>query len=323
MPEPIPATPPSGAPPGTPPTEPLTPPSPSPAQEGTPPTEPPKGPGGIYSSDNDGTPPPAQGNWPDEWRAQVSGDSEKMLNWAARYGDPAAALKAGFEATQKIGSGEWNRRPPEGADEKTMTEWREQAGVPAEKDAYTFKLPEGYKDEDLTDRDREIQAGFRDVFHQRNFTQTDVDAVMDVTTSLMQQQQEAQATADGTAADAAEDALRADWGPDFRANRDLNAQYLSDQFGEDWEMIVQARTPNGMRLMDMPEHAKWINQQARADGGTTLESGVSVTRTVGEARIKEIEQIMSTDYSKYGGDAEMQKEYGRLLSARDGGRGGE
>lgn len=278
----------------------------------------------MYGQPEGEDPKPApQSTWPDDWRTAVAGDDEKVVKQLERYADPAAALKAGLAAQQKIRSGEFrNNDPlPEDATDEQKAEYYEARGMPVAPDDYQLPLLEGMDESQLTDQDKEIQGRFRETFHKAGLSQDQVNVVTSVANEITAQEMQRTAERDATNQETAEDALRATWGPEYRANVALNAQYLHDEFGENWADMMSARKPDGTRLCDDPEFGKWINSKAREAGGTTLETGVAVTQRVGEARIAEIEEVMATDWGKYNSNKLMKEEYGRLLAAREGGRG--
>lgn len=122
-----------------------------------------------------------------------------------------------------------------------------------------------------------------------------------------------------------EDALRGEWGNNYRAEINNIHNLLSGFPPEVSEAIQQARTPDGNALVGTPQVIKALAQMARMispysvpvgnDGGSLDQKGV-------EARITEIESWMgspngSENYKKYFGSEKVQMEYRNLVDARE------
>lgn len=279
-----------------------------------PPADPPAP--GIYGEPPKGDPPAPKTDWPDDWRTIAAGEDEGLGKHLGRYSTVQDALKAGHEAAQKIRSGEWNQQPPQEATDEDMAKWREEHGVPVEAAAYDLPLPDGVEKEgDLDEIHQLTRQAFREGFHERHLTQETVSGLIEMTNGIAERQMEAQAQRDAEQLEKAEDVLREDWGAEFRANVNLNARYLADTFGEDWQMVLAARRPDGVRFAEDPDFARWVNKLAREAGGTALQGGEGVTQKASAARKAEIENVMATDYARYMSDPSMQEDYSRLLAA--------
>jgi len=138
-------------------------------------------------------------------------------------------------------------------------------------------------------------------------------------------QVEVRIAADETLRKQTEDALRDDWGTNYRAEiNNINA-LLSSAPEEVREAFYQARTPDGNALVGTPEAVRWLAQLARAvnpysvpvggDGGALDAKGV-------EQRIAEIDGWMgatkgSENYKKYWDNPKAQEEYRTLVDARE------
>lgn len=254
--------------------------------------------------------------WPDSWRLDMAGGDEKLAKQLERYSSPADVGKGLLAAQQRIRSGEYKRTAaPDAADEKAMAAWREEQGIPVKAEDYAFEV-EG-KPLDIGTLDENAKAAVADmqkVFHGHNLNKEQAAGVSKLIVDIGMRQAEATAQADAQHYDSNEDALRADWGADFRTNVQANWNWMKGAFGEDEAaQLVEARLPNGMKLGNSPWFNKAMNAAARAVNGESLFAGTSEAKGV-EARIAEIEGIMAKDMSQYT-DA-IAREYGDLLAKR-------
>lgn len=285
----------------------------------------PKAKGSIYE-DIGADPPgaPQSGAWAENWREQLAtGDDgkidEKALAELKRYSTPKDWHKAGVAARQRIRSGEYRRAaPPEGADEATVKAWREEQGIPATPDAYSFQY-EG-KPLDMSTLDEGAKAGvqkLQQTFHKLNLNQDQAAELSNVLVSFGEQQAEQTAAMDAEHFDASDDHLRSAWGADYKVNLKANWHYMEQTFGKETvNELLEARLPNGMKLANAPWFNEGLNRAARSMGGDRMVEGSSEAKGV-DSRIAEIEAIMKKDMGQYLSTPGMADEYGALLRKRE------
>lgn len=288
----------------------------------------PKAKGSIYEDIGEAEPgTPKSGIWADDWREQLAtGDDgkidEKALAELKRYSTPKDWHKAGVAARQRIRSGEYRRNAPEGADEAAMKAWREEQGIPATPDAYSFEY-EG-KPLDLASLDETAKAGVQKLqttFHKLNLNQQQAAELSNVLVSFGQEQAEQTAMMDADHFDASDDHLRATWGGDYKVNLKANWHYMEQTFGKDVvNSLLEARLPNGMKLANAPWFNEGLNRAARSMGGDRMVEGSSEAKGV-DSRIAEIEAIMKENMGKYLSTPGMADEYGQLLAKREARKG--
>ena len=253
--------------------------------------------------------------WPDDWRAQMANGDARAARLLERYTSPDAIGKALMAAQLRIRSGEVKLRPgPEATDEQ-RAQWRLEHGIPETPGGYDVPILLDGRYDELDDFGKASIDAFRGTFHELDMPPEHASRIMTVANEVAMKQMERQAEADAARQEETEDALRADWGADYRKNITLNARFMQDRLGDGWLSFVTARTPEGMRLADDPKFNRFINQMARAEGGTVLEAGEAVAGLNVQARIDEIRKIMSTDYPKYKRDG-LDAEYARLLQGQ-------
>ena len=254
-------------------------------------------------------------SWPDDWRNQMAGGDSKAMKTLERYTSPDAVAKALLSAQQRIRSGEYKRQISPDASADEVKAWREEQGLPTEAAGYEIPILLDGSYDDLDDFGKASVDAFRDVFFESNLPPSVAAKIMETGNRVAEQQMQRQAEMDAHRQEEAENTLRSDWGADFRKNIALNAQFLEDRLGDSWVDVVTARTPSGVRLADMPEFNRLVNQMARSDGGTVLETGVVMPGQNVQSRIGEIEQIMTKDFARYKREG-LDREYSQLLEAR-------
>ncbi|MEO1161546.1 MAG: hypothetical protein AAFW74_14040 [Pseudomonadota bacterium] len=255
------------------------------------------------------------GQWPDDWRAQMANGDAKAARLLERYTSPDAVGKALMSAQHRIRSGEVKLRPGPEATEEQRAEWRLEHGIPETAKGYDVPILLDGKYEDLDEFGKASIDAFRGTFHELDMPPEHAEKIMSVANDVAVQQMERQAETDAMRQEDTEDSLRMDWGADYKKNIALNAQFMQDKLGDSWQSFVTARTPEGLRLADDPKFNKFINQMARAEGGTVLQTGETAAGHNVQARIEEIRKIMSTDYSKYKREG-LDVEYSKLLDRK-------
>jgi hypothetical protein len=119
-----------------------------------------------------------------------------------------------------------------------------------------------------------------------------------------------------------EDALRAEWGNDYRVNINAIGGLLDTAPKEVSEAVLNARTSDGKAIMNDPAIVRWFVQLAReANPVATLVPGSAGTGPQAiDTEISSIEKLMGNKNSEYwkGPTADkMQSRYRELLEARD------
>ncbi len=258
---------------------------------------------------------PGERQWPDDWRTQMANGDARAARLLERYSSPDAVGKALMSAQQRIRSGEVKSRPgPEATDEQ-LAEWRLELGIPETPQDYDVPILLDGKYEDLDEFGKASIDAFRGTFHELDMPPEHAEKIMSVANDVALRQMERQAETDAVRQEETEDALRVDWGADYKKNIVLNARFMQDKLGDGWQSFVTARTPEGVRLADDPKFNRFINQMARAEGGSVLQAGETTAGQNVQARIEEIRKIISTDYSKYKREG-LDVEYNKLLEAK-------
>lgn len=213
---------------------------------------------------------------------------------------------------------------PKDATAEQIATFRKDNGIPEKAEGYLDALPKEVL-ETLDATDKEIVTPYLTAMHELNIPPATAVKLIALRQTEQDRQVEARVKSDETLRVQTEDALRGDWGNNYRAEIN-NIHGLLNGAPEDVRTsILQARTPDGNALVGTPEVVRWLAQLARTvnpylvpvggDGGSLDGKGV-------DARITEIEGWMgaqrgSPDYQKYYSSDKVQSEYRNLLDARE------
>lgn len=257
----------------------------------------------------------AKGIWPENWRETVSKDDAKKLAQLQRYGSPEAALQALFAAQERIRSGELMPKLGKDPSPEQLKEWREAHGIPETWEKYEFGKDFKVEPENEPFLDLLKKSG-----HDTNQSPQQIRATFEVFKGLRDK-----VLADGVERDTnfkreCDDALREEWGPEFRRNENLitglldfsGSQELKDNF-------LNARMPDGRRLADSPEAKRLLLGLALIQnpvgvvvpgGGASREDGI-------DEEIAKIEKRMREDRAGYDKDNKQQARLRDLYDARE------
>lgn len=213
---------------------------------------------------------------------------------------------------------------PKDATPEQITAYRKDNGIPEKPEAYFEALPKEVA-ETLTDPVKELMTPYLAALHELNLTPAHAAKLIAVRQAEQDRQVELRAAADGQLRTKTEDALRADWGNNYRAEINNIHGMLNGAPAEVRQALLDARTPDGNALVGTPEAMRWLAQLARTvnpysvpvggDGGSLDGKGV-------DARIGEIEGWMgaqkgSDGYKRYYDNPKVQTEYRTLIDARE------
>lgn len=256
--------------------------------------------------------------WPTDWREQfvsAAGDpaAAKVME---RYQSPAEVARALIAAQQKIRTGEYKRAAPKGESPEEMKAWREEQGIPDSPDGYDLPVPAGT---DLATLDEGTKASLgvlKTALHSANLNKEQGSAIAQALLKVAETQAETTAQADAQHRDAIEDTLRAEWGADYRRNLNMNGAFLTKHFGDGMDDLLNARTPDGMRLADSPQFNKFLNTLARESGGDVMFDGDVKGGASLDSRLEQIRTVMRDNFDKYLADG-LDKEYAQLLERQE------
>lgn len=263
----------------------------------------------------------APADWPEDWRAKVSGGDEKELARLQRMGSPADVWKAYRALEAKISSGQLKSGLKADATPEEIAAWRKENGLPETPEGYQPKLPNGMVPGEA---DMPLIGGFQKTAHELGLTPEQFNKTLAWYYAEQDAYKAQQYEADTSFRREAEDSLRAEWGPAYRAEVKGIANFMEANAPAGMaDLLFNSRTADGKLIGDHPEVLRWLSSLTRQMNpmATLVPAGSADPMKAGEARITEIEQMMRTEPDKYWKNPDIQREYGQLLEARETVRG--
>lgn len=250
-----------------------------------------------------------------DWRKDLAGDDDKFLSTLQRYNAPTDLGNAFREQKQMISANKIQAPLGEEATEEDVKIYREQNGIPLEPAGYMENLPEGLV---LGDDDKEIFEDFATDMHSENVAPGIMHKVINWYNGFAERQQDAQAELDTQQSTEANDALRTDWGADYRANINLVEGLIASTFGKEAsEQLLSGRYTDGRAFLNDPDVLKGFAQLARAVNPVMEMGGDHHTAQQSlNDEISEIEKFMRTNRSEYLADETKQARLRTLYDLR-------
>ena len=257
-----------------------------------------------------------------DWRADAlsdmgieegSDDYEKRSNQLARYTDKTAALKAGFEAQDKIRKGEVASGLPDDPTDEQMTDWRANNDVPETAGDYSLTLDDGLV---LGDADNRIMEGVYEAAHGANLSTETVNQLTNAMLKGREAEEQAKIAQDGLDEQTTTRQLKETMGQDYQANLNLVlglAQQLPESVRDDF---LNARLGDGRAMFNAPEIMVYFADMARKlnPSATVVPNSNNPVQSIND-EIKALEGRMGTD--EWHKDKESQDRYMALVDARN------
>lgn len=279
--------------------------------------KPPATAGTVLDATDDGKAAATPADWPADWRERMAGDDKAFLNTLKRYSSPLTYAKAGFEAQQKIRSGEVKKPLSAEATPEELATYRKENGIPEAPDGYEIKLSEGMVPGEA---DKPMLDAFKGFAHGKNWTPAQLNEVVD----WYYQQQDAQSAqkfeVDKGIKESTIETLRQEWGPEYPANINAISNFLDGAPEGVKSSIMYARAQDGTLLGNNPNVLRWLADLSREamPGAGLVPAGTSNPAAAIGGEIEQIERMMRDpeQSDKYWRDEKMQARYRELLGAR-------
>lgn len=289
-------------------------PSPAPTPEPAPAPAPAPAPNPTILNNPDAPPPQqvAPADWPTDWRTKIAGEDKTYHKTLERYASPVEYGKALRALQQRVGSGEIKFPLQANATPEQTAAWRKENGVPEKADGYKVD------DAKVTKETKPIIDKFLAAVHEKNWTQTQVDDVLQSYFALEAAQKQQVATIDSDFKTKGEDALRVEWGPDYRRHVNAVDNLLATMPEELSEIFVNGRLADGRMIGSDPRVIRWLHGLAM--DYPTLVDGGSEAAKGGESRLEEIRKFRRENPDAYDADRKMQAEELEILNRQMSGR---
>ena len=266
-------------------------------------------------SSDGGTP-----SWPENWRALVDPDG-KHAKTLDRLASPRAMFESYTALRQKLSTGELKpvtAYPEKGTPEEQNT-WRKEHGIPEKPEDYKVQLREGYVP---SEAEKASIDSFLKTAHAVNMSADVVNNVMQWYAANQDAQIAAQEERDNGYLQEAEDALRAEWGNEYRRNINSIKGLVGTMPEGLASLFTNARDGEGRALLNNPEMARWmVSLSKQVNPLATVVPGASNAAAAIESEIDEIEKLMRTDRKAYNRDEKKQARLRELYQARDRAKG--
>jgi hypothetical protein len=254
--------------------------------------------------------------FPQDWRKLVAGENADHLKTLERFQSPKAMFDSFVTMRQKMSSGELLSPFPEKGTDQEKAEWLRIAGIPEKPEDYKILAPQGVE---ITDEDKSVFANMAKTAHAAHMRPEHFNAYV----SWWLQEKDTRADAlyvkNEQARMAAEEALRSEWGQDYKANTSRISALLDLAPKGVKEKVLTARTAEGTALLNDADFARFMVDVARQlnPAGVVLPgAGGNIAQSV-EDEIKDIEKFMRTNRSEYNRDEKKQSRLRELYAARD------
>lgn len=263
----------------------------------------------------------APADWPEDWRDKLSAGDKDAAKLMGRYKSPVDVAKALREAQKKISEGAKRPTLSEDASDEEVAAYRKELGIPEKPEGYLESLPQGLV---IGEDDKEMADSFISAAHKANMPPEAVGLALDWYYKTQEDQAANMAKAVNEFRSAGEDALRAEWGAEYRANQNA-AKNLIQSMPETedgtplWEIVAGARLENGAMLGDSPDFLRWMVKMANdanPAGFVAPGSGTNQAAAVDD-EIAEIEKVMREDNPRYIKDEKMQARLRQLYDAQE------
>lgn len=275
----------------------------------------------VLTSDDDGKASQHPADWPEDWRKKLAGDDEKLAKRLERMKSPKDVVQSWRALEQKMSSGEVKQTLPDDATEEQIAEYRKENGIPETSDGYLENLPDGLV---IGEDDKEAVGSFLEAVHAKNASPDFVASALDWYYKTKEDEVAAQSDADKEVQKATEDALRSEWGNEYRGNINAITSFLdaapTDEDGNSLkDLLMGARLADGTPLGNNAMALKWLLGIANdVNPAGFIAPGSAKTQAEGvDEEIAEIEKVMRTDRTRYDKDEKMQARYRQLLEAQE------
>lgn len=259
-------------------------------------------------------PAPKPGYWPEDWRNKVAGEDAEAAKQLTRYATPEDVWKKARELEKKLSSGAFKPVLTKDATPEDVASYRKAHGIPEAADKYDLK------DLNVEVQDKEFLGEILKVAHATNQTPDQIKPLIKTFFDLAQKSRDAAAEQDSIAAKKAEDALRADWGTDYRKHSNL-INGLMDLTGNPAfnESLMEGRLADGTKVKDSPDMQKFLLQLALINNpaGVVVPSANGSQEQGLKDEIAKIETVMKTNRKAYNNDPSMQARLRDLYTARE------
>lgn len=253
----------------------------------------------------------------DDWRTRMAGDDKKLLGYLGRYPSEKAFVEAAKKDREFAVQTRVVKLPDNPTDEE-VTAYRKANGIPDEATGYFDALG----DITVGDDDKPVVEQFLSAMHETNAPPALVAAAVGTYYKIVEEQEAAEADADRVMQSESVEALRDEWGPDYKRNLNAMHNYLETLPETVRSAFTHGRGADGRPLGFNADVLKWLAGKALEENPlATVTPGAGQTSVQAvDARLAELEGKMGNRNSDYwrGPLAEKQQaEYRDLITMKE------
>lgn len=256
--------------------------------------------------------------WADDWRQQIAGEDKKALDRLGRFATPADIFKSLREAEKKLSEGvKPLAKPGEKATEEEWANYRKTVGIPESVDDYVKAIELSDKREIGSD-DKPVVAAFAERAIKSGVAPKDMAPLIEEYYAMQEEMVAQQAEKDAEAKAKNMQALREEWGGDFKANINSMRPYFESVDSELFDNLFAGRMADGTKIGDHPSVIKFFVAKALQENpaATVVPAGGNQMEAI-DTEIKNIKAQMGDPSSAYWKDAALQDRYRKLVAAQE------
>lgn len=256
-----------------------------------------------------------------DWRKEIAGDNAEWLKTLERFASPKAMFESYQSLRTRLSSGEYKEvKPfPEDGKPEEQAAWRKENGVPEKPEGYYehLKFDDGLV---IGDDDKPVVDDFLKAAHANNFPPDVAKAAVEWYFNQQDAAAEARAQADHDVAQKTVDALRAEWGPEYRTNMNGMKALLETAPAGVKDRLMNARQADGTPVMSDPDTLRFLVGLYRQINPVTtvVPAGddAAMAKSIDD-ELAQIKDVMAKDRKRYNNDPKMQERYRQLLGAKE------
>jgi len=197
-----------------------------------------------------------EASWPDDWRQKIASGDDKKLKELERFSDPLAMGDSLFSAQEKIKSTDYQKKLSDNPSDEELTAYRKSNNIPEKADGYGYKLPEGFA---FGEADKPFLNNILDGLHAQNASPAVVQTIMDKYIDNIESGAVEFMEKEKNDKEASEDALRSEWGGEYKANNNMVENFMSTAPEDVRDALGNGRGPDGTALFNNPSVVRWLN----------------------------------------------------------------
>lgn len=197
--------------------------------------------------------------WRNDWREALAKGDQKTLERLARFPSVENVWDSYRQLEQKISSQKTAPTLPANPTPEQLTEYRKAVGVPDKPEGYLEKLPDGLV---IGEEDKAAVSLLTERLHAKNATPDIVADVIDTYYKIVEQNHNEMIEYQTDLKKQSGDALRAEWGPDYRPTINAITATLDGLDQETRELVEGMQLSDGSLAFNHKGFMRWMGSLA-------------------------------------------------------------